>query len=108
MLKLHMTAALVMSGALTLLPAAESKTANDVAKTPAPPRASAAPDQTKKDLKADMVQMIGGRFQMGDKDQVDAPPHEVLVSSFYMDKHLVTQEQYQKVMGSNPSRWKGD
>jgi formylglycine-generating enzyme required for sulfatase activity len=25
-----------------------------------------------------------------------------------MDRNLVTQEQFQKVMGTNPSRWKGD
>ena len=43
---------------------------------------------------------------MGDKSQVDAPPHEVAVSSFYIDKNLVTQAQYQKLMGANPSRWK--
>jgi len=45
---------------------------------------------------------------MGDKEEVDAPPHEVAVNSFLMDRYLVTQEQFQKVMGSNPSRWKGD
>ena len=45
---------------------------------------------------------------MGDKDEVDAPLHEVVVSSFAMDRNLVTQEQFQKLMGTNPSRWKGD
>lgn len=45
---------------------------------------------------------------MGDKNEIDAPPHEVAVASFLMDKHLVTQKQFQKVMGSNPSRWKSD
>src|SRR5262245_6335386 len=49
-----------------------------------------------------------GRFLMGDKDEVDAAPHEIAVSAFVMDKHLVTQEQFQRVMDSNPSRWKGD
>ncbi len=53
-----------------------------------------------------MVLIPGGRFMMGDEDEVDATPHEVVVSSFYMDKYLVTQEQYQRVMGENPSRWK--
>jgi len=56
---------------------------------------------------SEMVQLPGGRFVMGDKDEIDAPPHEVMVGPFYIDKHLVTQEQYQKVMGDNPSRWKG-
>ena len=55
-----------------------------------------------------MVQITGGKFIMGDKDEVDAPPHEAVVSSFFIDKHLVTQVQFQKVMGANPSRWKGD
>jgi len=43
---------------------------------------------------------------MGDEDEVDAKPHEVFVSSFYIDKYPVTQGEYQRVMGENPSRWK--
>ena len=54
-----------------------------------------------------LVPIPAGKFMMGDRDEVDAPPHEVGVSAFLMDKHLVTQEQYQKLMGANPSRWKG-
>jgi formylglycine-generating enzyme len=54
-----------------------------------------------------MVRIPAGRFQMGDKNEVDAKPHEVAISAFFMDKTLVTQEQYEKVMGDNPSRWKG-
>jgi formylglycine-generating enzyme required for sulfatase activity len=57
---------------------------------------------------ADMIQLPGGRFVMGDKNEVDATPHEVVVSAFAIDRHLVSQELFQKVMGSNPSRWKGD
>ncbi|HXI52672.1 MAG TPA: formylglycine-generating enzyme family protein [Candidatus Saccharimonadales bacterium] len=45
---------------------------------------------------------------MGDKNEVDAPPHEVVVSAFLMDKQLVTQALFEKVMGSNPSRWKAE
>ncbi len=56
---------------------------------------------------ANMLLIAGGRFQMGEKGQVDAKPHEVTVSAFLMDRTLVTQEQYEKVMGDNPSRWKG-
>jgi len=58
--------------------------------------------------KIEMVQINGGRFTMGAKDEPDAPLHEVSVTSFLMDKYLVTQEQFQRVVGSNPSRWKGD
>jgi formylglycine-generating enzyme required for sulfatase activity len=55
----------------------------------------------------EMVQLPGGFFTMGDEDEVDAKPHEVFVSSFYIDKYPVTQEEYRRVMGENPSRWKG-
>jgi formylglycine-generating enzyme required for sulfatase activity len=34
--------------------------------------------------------------------------HYVTVSSFYMGKYLVTQKEYQEVMGANPSEFKGD
>ena len=54
----------------------------------------------------DMASISAGRFQMGDKDQVDAKLHEVAVSAFLIDKTLVTQEQYEKIIGENPSRWK--
>ena len=54
-----------------------------------------------------MVHIPAGKFVMGDRDEVDAPPHEIFISAFDMDRQLVTQEFYQKVMGTNPSRWKG-
>jgi formylglycine-generating enzyme required for sulfatase activity len=65
-----------------------------------------APAQTVSGSPIVMVLIPGGKFMMGDKDEADATPHEVVVSPFHMDKHLVTQELYQKVMGDNPSRWK--
>lgn len=57
---------------------------------------------------SDQVLIPGGKFNMGDKDEIDAPIHEVEVSAFLMDRYLVTQEAFQKLMGANPSRWKGD
>ena len=54
-----------------------------------------------------MVLLPGGTFIMGYEDEIDSPPHEVTISAFYIDTHLVTQEQYEKLMGENPSRWKG-
>ena len=103
-------AALLVSGALAVLPACERKISTDGAEATSarPKQESAARNQTETDAKADMAQIQGGRFMMGDKDEVDATPHEVVVSSFEIDKHLVTQEQYQKLMGTNPSCWKGD
>jgi sulfatase modifying factor 1 len=55
-----------------------------------------------------MVRMPAGTFTMGDRNEVDAPPHSVAVSAFLMDKCPVTQRQYERLMGDNPSRWKGD
>ena len=41
----------------------------------------------------------------GDDDE--QPIHTVTVSSFYMDKTEVTQAEYRKVMGKNPSHFSG-
>ncbi len=69
-----------------------------------------APDAVSSEIRTEsgikMVQLPGGWFTMGDENEVDAKPHKVFVSSFYIDKYPVTQEEYQRVMGENPSRWK--
>jgi len=93
---------LIIAAALALLPGCDRKTGTDAL----PPKIADTKPLT--DSPADMARITGGHFVMGDKTEIDAPPHEVVVSSFYMDKCLVSQEQYQKVMGANPSRWKGD
>ena len=56
----------------------------------------------------EMVLVPGGWFQMGSdkEDEIDESPHNVYVGPFYLDKHEVTQEEYEKVIGKNPSRWK--
>ena len=59
------------------------------------------------------VRINGGTFTMGspanepghDDDEVQ---HQVTISSFYMGKYEVTQKEYQEVMGTNPSYFKGD
>lgn len=56
----------------------------------------------------EMVWVAGGKFLMGEGTEVDASPHDVTVSGFWIDPYLVTQAQFEKVMGANPSRWKGD
>jgi sulfatase modifying factor 1 len=49
-----------------------------------------------------------GGFIMG-PDGNNNPAHPVvLTKGFYLGKYEVTQEQYEKVMGNNPSRFKGD
>ncbi len=55
-----------------------------------------------------MVYVAGGTFQMGSNKESDEKPiHTVTVSSFYMDKTEVTQREYRKVMGKNPSNFSG-
>jgi sulfatase modifying factor 1 len=85
---------LAVGGILAFLSASQERSAQAAAESPASTN--------------EMVLITGGHFAMGDKDEVDAPAHDVAVNSFYMDKYLVTQEQYQKLLGNNPSRWKGD
>ena len=49
-----------------------------------------------------------GCFQMGSTngDSDEKPVHEVCVDGFWMGKYEVTQGEWQKIMGSNPSRFK--
>mgnify|MGYP002725609624 CR=1 FL=1 len=56
----------------------------------------------------EMIQIPGDWFSMGDENEIDAKPHRVRVDAFAMDKYLVTQAEYLRVMGENPSRWQGD
>jgi formylglycine-generating enzyme required for sulfatase activity len=51
----------------------------------------------------------GGCYQMGsDKYRISPykPVHQVCLSDFYMGKYEVTQSQWEKVMGNNPSEFK--
>lgn len=54
-----------------------------------------------------LVLIPAGRFTMGDSEESDASPHDVVMSAFLIDRYLVTQELYEQLMGENPSRWKG-
>jgi formylglycine-generating enzyme required for sulfatase activity len=59
----------------------------------------------------DMLLIEGGNFDMGGGDDEafgrEKPVHPVKVGSFYLGKYPVTQEVWQAVMGSNPSRFNG-
>jgi len=52
-----------------------------------------------------MVWVDGGAFQMGSNsgEPDEKPVHTVTVKGFYMDKYEVTQAEYRRVMGTNPS-----
>jgi formylglycine-generating enzyme required for sulfatase activity len=81
------------------------------APTPAPVQQPAALPQ--RPVPANMVRIQGGTFTMGSPANEpsrgsDETHHQVTVSSFYMGKYEVTQKEYQEVMGTNPSIFKGD
>ncbi len=61
-----------------------------------------------------MILIPGGTFIMGatnvqcvDISDDEKPPHQVSLDSFYMGKTMVTQAQWEAVMGTNPSCFKG-
>jgi len=62
----------------------------------------------------DMLYIPDGTFVMGSPNEEcqrysdESPQHQVTVPEFLMGKYPITQAQYQAVMGSNPSRFKGD
>ena len=61
-----------------------------------------------------MVRVEGGTFMMGatseqgsDAYDDEKPAHQVTLSSFSIGRYEVTQEEWEAVMGSNPSNFKG-
>jgi formylglycine-generating enzyme required for sulfatase activity len=56
-----------------------------------------------------MVFIPAGEFMMGSEEHdPEKPVHKVAISKpFYLGKYEVTQEQWQAVMGTNPSHLKG-
>ena len=54
-----------------------------------------------------LVPVTAGRFEMGEENaDSDNSQHLVIISKdFYLGSYEVTQEQYQQVMGNNPSRF---
>jgi formylglycine-generating enzyme required for sulfatase activity len=60
----------------------------------------------------EFLRVHGGMFMMGDTfgDGVEneLPVHEVKLKDFYMAKHPVMQNQWQRVMQNNPSKFKGE
>ena len=101
-MKIHLVITLVLLATLALLEGCKREAPNDTTQAP-----DAKPAESKTESGTKMVLISAGRFTMGDEKEIDATPHEVSVSAFYMDAHLVSQAEYQAVMGENPSRWKG-
>ena len=70
---------------------------------------------TVKGVEFKMIKVEGGTFSMGatseqgsHADDDKNPVHSVTLSDYYIGETEVTQELWQAVMGSNPSRFKGD
>ncbi len=113
MLRQLSTVALVLLavlGSLAVATAAEPKEAVD--KTKSPPKELTV--DLGKGVKLEMVLIPAGEFLMGkpDSDKLaeswEKPQHRVRITKpFYLGKYLVTQEQWEAVMGSNPSYFKG-
>jgi formylglycine-generating enzyme required for sulfatase activity len=67
-----------------------------------------------KGVKLEMIFLKNGTFQMGspesekDRNENEGPVHTVELDGFWMGKYPVTQAQYQAIMGTNPSHFKGD
>ncbi len=61
----------------------------------------------------EMVYIPGGTFMMGSpenevgRNDRESPQHQVTLLPFYMSKYPITQDQYQAIMGKNPSDFKG-
>jgi formylglycine-generating enzyme required for sulfatase activity len=61
----------------------------------------------------EMVAIPGGQFLMGSPENelgrrtTESPQHSVMIQPFFMSRYQITQEQYEQVMGTNPSRFQG-
>jgi formylglycine-generating enzyme required for sulfatase activity len=55
----------------------------------------------------EMVYLPGGEFTMGSRqgNTDEAPPHQIKVTGFLMDKYEVTQDMFAKAQLPNPSHW---
>jgi eukaryotic-like serine/threonine-protein kinase len=63
-------------------------------------------------VKLEMVYIKAGSFMMGSNESSnlsggnsERPIHQVNLSPFYMGKYTITQQQYQAIMGTNPSHF---
>ena len=57
-----------------------------------------------------MVEVTGGQwFSMGSNIAADSyPPHQVILTCFYIGKYEITQKEYFDITGTNPSAYNGE
>ena len=88
----------------------EQKKANEPKELPAP-ETPPVPYSVVDDISQNMVYIEEGAFMMGSNGTEalpdEQPVHQVTISSFYIGKYEVTQAQWEAVMESNPSSFKG-
>lgn len=67
-------------------------------------------DSKEQQLTIDMVNVQGGKFDMGDDSAAmdRRPAHSVILKNFSIGTYEVTQAQWKAVMGNNPSAYKCD
>ena len=88
---------------------------NIAEETPAPVPSTAAPTEESEEVSVDdgFVWIEGGTYLMGSPETEnwridDEAQHKVAVSGFWMNPYEVTQAEYERLMGINPSSFKGD
>ena len=88
----------------SILSVDESQRAESMSLTPS--EIISAPTISSVDVPPDMVIIPAGEFQMGSNDEdandSEKPVHPVYIDAFYMDKYLVTNEQYKAFLEANP------
>ncbi|WP_088243450.1 caspase, EACC1-associated type [Calothrix rhizosoleniae] len=79
-----------------------------------PGKAELFPEDLGNGVILEMVKIPGGKFVMGSPENepgssnYERPQqHNVTIQPFFMGKYPVTQEQYEAIMGKNPSRFQG-
>ena len=89
-----------------------NKTTRNVSSTNS--KLSTSKNRILQNLIKNMVFVEGGSYYMGGTSEQEGdmfdnekPIHYVTLSSFYIGKYEVTQEEWQTVMGDNPSEFKG-
>jgi len=72
-------------------------------------KSKSTPEQITTKSGVEMLHIPAGEFLMGDDngDDDQKPAHRVKISAFYMDIYEVSQKDYEKMMGKNPAKFKG-
>jgi len=90
-----------------------TENALQIIEQPAPEKTVVTQESPALNVPREFVKISGGTFTMGShsgeqgRTSEESPQRQVTVSLFYIATHPVTQAEYEKVMGENPSIFKG-